>query len=230
MLRRFTRAKKHWIFDPRLGMNLLEFLLSNRAEILTATLEHLWLVGWSMLIAAAIGLPLGIMITRWPSLSRPILGGANVVQTIPSLALFGFLLPLPWVGDRGDRLAITALAAYALLPIIRNTYTGILGVDPGVREAARGLGMTDRQILFQVELPLALGVILAGIRVATVLTVGVATIAAAIGAGGLGEFIFRGLAMVNNQLILAGAIPAALLALFADFALGQLERLLRKNR
>jgi osmoprotectant transport system permease protein len=211
-------------------MNLLEFFVSNRAEILTATLEHLWLVGWSMLIAAGSGLPLGILITRWPSLNRPILGGANVVQTIPSLALFGFLLPVPWVGDRGDRLAITALAAYALLPIVRNTYTGILGVDPGVREAARGLGMTDRQLLFQVELPLALGVILAGIRVATVLTVGVATIAAAIGAGGLGEFIFRGLAMVNNQLILAGAIPAALLALFADFALGQLERLLRKNQ
>jgi osmoprotectant transport system permease protein len=211
-------------------MNLLEFLLSNRAEILTAKLEHLWLVGWSMLIAAAIGLPLGILITRWPSLNRPILGGANVVQTIPSLALFGFLLPLPWVGDRGDRLAITALAAYALLPIIRNTYKVILSVNTDVRETACDLKMNEHQLILQMELQLALGVILAGIRVATVLTVGVATIAAAIGAGGLGEFIFRGLAMVNNQLILAGAIPAALLALFADFALGQLERLLRKNQ
>ncbi len=203
---------------------LAKFFFRNRVEIFGATLEHMWLVGMSMLLAVAIGLPLGILLTRWPLMNKPVLGSANVIQTIPSLALFGFLLPLPWLGERADRLAIAALTAYALLPIIRNTYTGITGVDPGVREAARGLGMTGSQMLFQVELPLALGVILAGVRVATVITVGVATIAAAIGAGGLGEFIFRGLAMVNNQLILAGAIPAALLALLVDFILGRIER------
>ena len=142
----------------------------------------------------------------------------------------GFLMPVPWLGERADRLAITALTAYALLPIIRNTYAGITGVDPGVREAARGLGMTNAQLLFQVELPLALGVILAGVRVATVITIGVATIAAAIGAGGLGEFIFRGVAMVNNQLILAGAVPAALLALLADVGLGFIEKALQPPR
>lgn len=207
-------------------MSLVSFFLRNRVEIFGSTAEHIWLVGISMLLAVAVGLPLGIMLTRWPRLNKPVLGAANVFQTIPSLALFGFLLPVPWLGERADRLAIAALTAYALLPIIRNTYTGITGVDPGVREAARGLGMTDRQLLFQVELPLALGVILAGVRVATVITVGIATIAAAIGAGGLGEFIFRGLAMVNNQLILAGAIPAAVLALLADFILGLFERLL----
>ena len=208
-------------------MNLVEFFLKNRGEILTLTGEHVWLVGISMLLASAIGLPLGMLLTRWPAGRRPILGGANVIQTVPSLALFGFLLPMPWLGARADRLAIAALTLYALLPIIRNTYTGITGVDPAVREAARGMGMTDRQLLFYVELPLAWGVILAGVRVATVISVGIATIAAAIGAGGLGEFIFRGLAMVNNQLILAGAIPAALLALTADFILGRLEGRLR---
>ncbi len=208
-------------------MNPLEFFLKNRTEILTLTGEHVWLVGISMLLAAAIGLPLGMLLTRWPLGRRPILGGANVIQTVPSLALFGFLLPMPWLGARADRLAIAALTLYALLPIIRNTYAGITGVDPAVREAARGIGMTDRQVLFHVELPLAWGVILAGIRVATVISVGIATIAAAIGAGGLGEFIFRGLAMVNNQLILAGAIPAAVLALAADFILGRLEGRLR---
>jgi osmoprotectant transport system permease protein len=211
-------------------MSLLRFFSNNGTEILGSTIEHLWLVGISMLLAIAIGVPLGILLTRWPRLNKPVLGGANVIQTIPSLALFGFLLPVPWLGERADRLAITALAAYALLPIIQNVYAGIRGVDPGVREAARGLGMTDRQLLFQVELPLASGYILAGIRVATVITVGVATIAAAIGAGGLGEFIFRGLAMVNNQLILAGAVPAALMALAADFVLGRVERHLRKNQ
>ena len=205
-------------------MSLLQFFYSDRLEISTLTLEHLWMVGISMLLAVAIGVPLGILITRRPALNKPILGGANVIQTIPSLALFGFLLPLPWLGSRADRLAIAALTAYALLPIIRNTYTGILGVDPNVREAARGLGLTDWQLLSKVELPLALNVIIAGVRVATVITVGIATIAAAIGAGGLGEFIFRGLAMVDNQVILAGAIPAALMALVADFLLGWAER------
>lgn len=211
-------------------MSFYEFLLHNRGPIWESTLEHISLVGISMLFAIAIGLPLGILVTRRPWLNKPIVGGANIAETIPSLALFGFLLPVPWLGDRAERLAIIALTLYALLPIIRNTAAGIAGVDPAIREAARGMGMTDRQLLFQVELPLATSVILAGVRVATVLTIGIATIAAAVGAGGLGEFIFRGLAMVNNQLILAGAIPAAALALAADFILGLLERRLRYAR
>ena len=152
-----------------------------------------------MLFATAIGVPLGILVTRRPWLSKPILGGANIAETIPSLALFGFLLPVPWLGGRADRLAIVALTLYALLPIIRNTSAGIAGVDRAVREAARGMGMTDKQILFQVELPLSFSTMLAGIRISTVLTIGIATIAAAVGAGGLGEFIFRGLAMVNDR-------------------------------
>src|ERR1700686_1656858 len=205
-------------------MNLFHFLLQNHEQVLELTLEHLWLVGVSTLLAVLIGIPLGILITRWPALNKPVLGGANIIQTIPSLALFGFLLPAPWIGARADRLAILALTLYALLPLIRNTYVGIKGVDRSVVEAGRGMGMTDSQLLWQVELPLALGVIIAGVRVATVISVGLATIAAAIGAGGLGEYIFRGLAMVNNQVILAGAIPAALLALLIDFALGRLER------
>jgi osmoprotectant transport system permease protein len=211
-------------------MSVTEFFIKHWDEILQATLEHIWLVGVAMALAIAIGVPLGILITRRPWLSKPILGSANIAETIPSLALFGFLLPVPWLGVRADRLAIAALTLYALLPIIRNTVTGISGVDPAVREAARAMGMTDRQILFQVELPLSVSTVLAGVRVATVLTIGIATIAAAVGAGGLGEFIFRGLAMVNNQLILAGAIPAAALALTADFLLNMLERRLRPAR
>ena len=205
-------------------MNFWQFMLQNHNEVLELTLEHLWLVGISTLLAVLIGIPLGILITRWPALNKPVLGGANIIQTIPSLALFGFLLPAPWIGARADRLAILALALYALLPLIRNTYVGIKGVDRAVVEAGRGMGMTGRQLLFQVELPLALGVIIAGVRVATVISVGLATIAAAIGAGGLGEYIFRGLAMVNNQVILAGAIPAAAMALLADVSLGWLEK------
>ena len=208
-------------------MNLFHFFLQNHEEILELTLEHLWLVGISTLLAVLIGIPLGIVSAHWPVWNQPVLGTANIIQTIPSLALFGFLLPVPWLGDRADRLAILALTLYALLPVIRNTYTGIRGVDPAVVEAGRGMGLTGRQLLFQVELPLALSVILSGVRVAVVVSVGLATIAAAIGAGGLGEFIFRGLAMVNNQLILAGAIPAAVLALSADFGLGWLEKRLR---
>ena len=210
-------------------MNLWQFMLQNHTEVLELTLEHLWLVGISTLLAVLIGIPLGILITRWPALNKPVLGGANIIQTIPSLALFGFLLPAPWIGARADRLAILALALYALLPLIRNTYVGIKGVDRSVVEAGRGMGLTDRQLLFQVELPLALGVIIAGVRVATVISVGLATIAAAIGAGGLGEYIFRGLAMVNNQVILAGAIPAAAMALLADVSLGWLEKRLSPN-
>jgi osmoprotectant transport system permease protein len=207
-------------------MNVWQFILQNHVEVAELTLEHVWLVGVSMLFAVIVGIPLGIAITRWPSLNKPILGSANIIQTIPSLALFGFLLPAPWIGARADRLAILALTLYALLPLIRNTYAGIKGVDPAVVEAGRGMGLTNRQLLFQVELPLALGVIIAGIRVATVLLIGLTTIAAAIGAGGLGEYIFRGLAMVNNAVILAGAIPAAALALLADVGLGRLERYL----
>ena len=205
-------------------MNFLHFLWQHRADVLESTLQHLWLVGWSTLFAIVIGIPLGIAIARHPASSKPVLAGANIIQTIPSLALFGFLLPVPWLGERADRLAILALTLYALLPVIRNTYTGIRGVDPAVVEAGRGMGLTDAQLLFQVQLPLALSVILSGVRVAIVISVGLATIAAFIGAGGLGEFIFRGVAMVNNQLILAGAIPAALLALLADFSVGWLER------
>jgi osmoprotectant transport system permease protein len=208
-------------------MNLWQFILQNHTEVTQLTLEHIRLVGISTLLAVAIGMPLGILLTRWPALRQPILGSANVVQTIPSLALFGFLLPAPWIGARADRLAILALMLYALLPLIRNTYAGIQSVDPSVVEAGRGMGLTDRQLLFQVELPLALGVIIAGIRVATVLSIGLATIAAAVGAGGLGEYIFRGLAMVNNTVILAGALPAAALALLADIGFGWLEKRLR---
>jgi osmoprotectant transport system permease protein len=209
------------------SMSLAEFFVRHRTEILQSTGEHIWLVGLTMLFAIAIGVPLGIVVTRRPWLAKPILGSANVAETIPSLALFGFLLPIPWLGERADRLAVVALTMYALLPIIRNTSAGISGVDPAVREAARGLGMTDGQVLRKVELPLSVPTLIAGIRVATVLTIGIATIAAAVGAGGLGEFIFRGLAMVNDQLILAGAIPAAALALGADFLLSVLERRLR---
>ena len=211
-------------------MSLIDFFSRHGAEILQATVEHVWLVGATMLLSIAIGVPLGILVARRPWLSKPILGSANVAETIPSLALLGFFLTVPWLGERADRLTIAALTLYALLPIIRNTATGIAGVDPAVREAARGMGMTDWQILFHVELPLSVSTMLAGIRVATVLTIGIATIAAAVGAGGLGEFIFRGLAMVNNQLILAGAVPAALLALLADFLLSILEHRLRPAR
>src|SRR5438876_3328436 len=211
-------------------MNLWQFVLQNHTEILELTLEHLWLVAVSTVLAVLIGIPLGILITRRPVLNKPVLGFANVIQTIPSLALFGFLLPAPWIGERAGRLAILALMLYALLPLIRNTFTGIKGVDRGVIEAARGMGLTDRQLLFQVELPLAASVILAGVRVAIVTSIGLATIAAAIGAGGLGELIFRGLAMVNNAVILAGAIPAALMALAADTLLGWLENRLAPQR
>jgi osmoprotectant transport system permease protein len=205
-------------------MNFWQFIVQNHVEVLDLTLEHLWLVATSTALAVLLGIPLGILITRQPWFNKPILGSANIIQTIPSLALFGFLLPAPWIGARADRLAILALMLYALLPLIRNTYAGIKGVDPAVVEAGRGMGLTDWQLLLQVELPLAMGVIIAGVRVATVISVGLATIAAAIGAGGLGEYIFRGLAMVNNSVILAGAIPAALMALAADVGLGWLEK------
>jgi osmoprotectant transport system permease protein len=203
------------------------FLEQYGGEIGELTLEHLWLTGAAMLIAAAIAVPAGVWLTRAPRWANPVIGVANVLQTIPSLAMFGFLLPLPWLGERAARIAIVALTAYALLPILRNTYAGIRGIDPAVIEVARALGLTDRQRLFKVELPLAASFILAGLRTATVTCVGIATIAAAVGAGGLGELIFRGVASVDNRLVLAGAVPAALLALAADGVLGLLERWFR---
>jgi len=203
---------------------MLEFLKANWSDILAHVAQHLWLVSISIAIAIVIALPLGVLITRRKRLRGPVLGIANVMQTIPSLALFGFLIPLPFIGGIGPRTAIVALVFYALLPIIRNTVTGILGVDASVREAAVAMGMTDRQVLFQVELPLAMNVILTGIRVAVVITIGVAIIAAAVGAGGLGEYIFRGLRMDDNRLLLAGAVPSALMALAADFGFSLIER------
>ncbi|NDQ56307.1 MAG: ABC transporter permease [Acidipila sp.] len=211
-------------------MSLMSFFWRNRHEVLTLTLEHIWLVGLAVLFAVAVGLPLGVLLARRPAFARPVLFGANILQTIPSLAMFGFFMPLPWLGARAERMTILALTLYALLPILRNTYTGIRGVDRAVVEAGRGMGLTDQQLLFRVELPLALGVIVAGIRVAAVISVGTATIAAAVGAGGLGEFIFRGVAMVNNQLILAGAFPAAALAILADQTLGFIARRLEHGR
>ncbi len=206
---------------------MTDFLTQYGAELLQHTGEHLILVVISTGVAILIGVPLGILITRKSYFRAGVLGFANVVQTIPSLALFGLLIPLPLLGGIGARTAILALTLYALLPIIRNTYLGITGVDAAVREAGRGMGMTDWQLLVQVELPLALSVILGGIRTATVIAVGVATIAAAIGAGGLGVFIFRGVAVVDHQLILAGAVPAAVMAIAADAALAWLEHALR---
>jgi osmoprotectant transport system permease protein len=208
-------------------MNVWQFFASHRAEILAATHEHLSLVLISMAIAVAIAVPLGLALVTHPRWRAAALAVASIFQTIPSLALFGFLIPLPFLGGIGARTAIVALVLYALLPILRNTYVGLTGIDPAIIEAAEAMGMTERQILFRVRLPLATSFILAGIRTATVITIGVATIAAAIGAGGLGTFIFRGVAMVSDAVILAGAIPAALLALLADFLLGLLERRLR---
>jgi len=201
-----------------------EFLSQYGSEIAMLTLEHLWLTGAAMLLAAAIAIPAGIALTRAPRWAKPVIMVANILQTIPSLAMFGFLLPIPWLGDRAARIAILALTAYAMLPILRNTYAGIRGIDPSITEVARALGLTGWQLLVKVQLPLAASFILAGLRTATVTCVGIATIAAAVGAGGLGELIFRGVASVDNRLVLAGAIPAALLALAADAALGLLER------
>ena len=192
-------------------------------DILDLTLEHLFLVGLSMAIAAALAIPAGILLTRRTFLRRWVLGFANIMQTVPSLALFGFLIPLPFLGGIGQHTAIVALVLYALLPILRNTLTGILNVESGVRESAIAMGMTGRQLLWEVELPLAARTILAGLRIATVTTIGTATIAAAIGGGGLGVFIFRGLASVDTTLLLAGAVPAALIALAADRGLEWVE-------
>jgi osmoprotectant transport system permease protein len=205
-------------------MNWYEFLLKNRGEVFERLVEHMGLVGASMAISLVVGFPLGIALVGRARLQRWVIGAANVVQTIPSLALFGFLIPVPWIGGIGASTAIVALSLYALLPILRNTSTGIAEVDAAVVESARAMGMTPGQVLWRVQLPLAAPVLLAGIRVATAMCIGITTIAAAIGAGGLGVFIFRGLAMVNNQVILAGAIPAAGLAIAVDSGLGYFQR------
>jgi len=202
-------------------MSSWAFLLEHREEIFGTTVEHLTLVLGAMLIAILIGVPLGLLIVHRPVLRGIALGVANILQTIPSLALFGFLIPIPFIGGIGKRTAIVALVLYALLPILRNTYVGLTEIDPAVLESAQAMGMKQSQILFRVRLPLASAFILAGIRTATIITIGVATIAAAIGAGGLGTFIFRGVALVSNGLLLAGALPAA------DFLLGIIERRLR---
>ncbi len=207
---------------------LWEFMRLNAGKLLEQTLQHTGLTFISLLIAIAIGLPLGILIARRRKLAGSVLGVAGILQTIPSIALLGFMIPLLGIGPKP---AIAALFLYALLPIIRNTYTGLSGVPADVVEAARGMGMSGRQSLLRVELPLALPVILAGIRTATVINVGVATLAAYIAAGGLGEFIFGGIALNNPVMILAGAIPAALLAIVLDQLLHFAQKLrLRKTR
>lgn len=208
-------------------MSAWNFFVEHRSEILAATANHLTLVLIAMALAIAIGVPLGMLIVHRKTLRNMALTLASVFQTIPSLALFGFLIPIPFIGGIGRRTAIVALVLYALLPILRNTYVGLTGIAPAVLEAAEAMGMTRSQILWRVRLPLARAVILAGIRTATIITIGVATIAAAIGAGGLGTFIFRGVAMVSDAVILAGAIPAAMLAIAADLLLGLLERRLK---
>src|ERR1044072_2475995 len=210
-------------------MDLFRFFIENRSEVMHLAFEHLLLVLVATTAAAIVGIPTGVLLTRRPRLSKGVLAAASILQTIPSLALFGFLIPLLGSYGIGRAPAIIALFLYSLLPIIRNTFTGINGVDPAVREAARGMGMTDWQMLTQVELPLAMGVIIAGLRVATVIAVGTATMAAAIGGGGLGMYIFRGLRTLDRTLILAGAVPAALMALGADFTLGWIEKRLAPN-
>jgi osmoprotectant transport system permease protein len=205
------------------------FLWERRGEIAALAAQHVLLVALGTAIAVAIGVPLGVALTRRPRLARPVLGAASVVQTIPSLALFGFLIPVPFLGGIGARTAVVALVLYGLLPILRNTHAGIRSVDPAIVEAADGLGMTPRQRLRLVELPLAMPVVLAGVRVAVVVGVGLATIAAAIGAGGLGVLIYRGVSTVDHRLILAGAVPAALMAILFDVALGAAEKRLSRR-
>ncbi len=209
---------------------LLQFWAAHRVELLTLLAQHVVLVAASTTAAIAVGVPLGVFASRRPRLAAPLTGVANIVQTIPSLAMFGFLLPVPLVGGVGARAALVVLILYGLLPIVRTTIAGLAGIDPVVREAAVAMGMTDRELLRRVELPLALPSIVAGIRVAAVVGVGSATIAAAIGAGGLGEYIYRGLSMVDTTVILAGAIPAALLAIAVDAALLAAERALTARR
>src|SRR5512138_1422362 len=211
-------------------MRLLSFWMSHREELAAMVERHLFLVLWSTAIATAIGLPAGIVSAHRPRIGRPLLAAASIAQTIPSLALLGFLLPLPFIGGIGPRIAIVALILYALLPIVRSTAAGLRSIDPSIIDAGVAMGMTARQLLWLVELPLALPSIVAGIRIATIVGIGTATIAAAIGAGGLGEYIFRGLSMVDSTVILAGAIPAAVLALTADGLLAWTEHRVRTGR
>ncbi|MBP2643553.1 MAG: ABC-type transporter, integral rane subunit [Firmicutes bacterium] len=201
-------------------MNLLTIFKTRYDDILLASWEHLQLTFIALLIAILIAIPLGILLTRHKKWAEPIIGVTAIFQTIPSMALLGFMIPMFGIGPIP---AIIALTIYGLLPILRNTYTGIIGVTPAAVEAGVGMGMTSLQVLFMVELPMALSFIMAGVRTATVLIVGVATLAALIGAGGLGDLIFRGIAMANSPLILSGALPAALLAIILDFALKWLE-------
>ncbi|HET7058261.1 MAG TPA: ABC transporter permease [Nitrospiraceae bacterium] len=203
---------------------MVEFVSDNIREIVQLATEHLMLVGVSIVGAIFVGVPLGIIVYQQPRLRTVVLSFVNVLQTIPSLALFALLIPLPLIGGIGARTALIAMVLYSLLPIVANTFAGLMGVNPAVREAAVAMGMTDRQLLWKVELPLAVGVVFTGIRIATVMSVGLATIAAAIGAGGLGMFIFRGLAMLDTRLILAGALPAAAMALLANYGLSLIER------
>ncbi|MBD3346824.1 MAG: ABC transporter permease subunit [Chitinivibrionales bacterium] len=208
-------------------MAFIRFVLEKKAEILTLTGQHITLTGISVFLAIVCGVPLGILLSRIQWLARWVLGLAGIVQTIPSLALLGFLVPIPIIGGIGITPAIVALFLYSLLAIIRNTYTGIMQVDDSIKEAARGIGMTDWQLLTKVEFPLASPMIMAGIRISTVICIGIATLCAAIGAGGLGQFIFRGISLVNNTMILAGAVPAAILALLLDFIFERFESMMK---
>jgi len=207
-------------------INFFNFFKDRLSEIALLTLEHIELTAMAVGLAIIIGVPLAILLTRYKKLSAMVLGIASIIQTIPSLALLGFMVPLFGIGTKP---AIVALFLYALLPIVRNTFTGVEGVEPTLIEAGIGMGMTNFQLLYMVELPLALPVIMAGIRTSTVINVGITTLCALIGAGGLGQLIFRGISMVNANMILAGAVPAALLALFLDFLLGQMEKLLSQK-
>ena len=200
--------------------SMIEIFHSRSDAILVASWEHLQLTFISLFLATFIAIPLGILLTRYKKWSEPIIGITAIFQTVPSLALLGFMIPLLGIGTTP---AIVALTIYGLLPILRNTYTGIVGVNSATVEAGTGMGMTSLQVLWMVELPMALSIIMAGVRTATVLIIGVATLAALIGAGGLGDLIYRGIAMSNSPLILAGALPAALMAIFCDFSVKYLE-------
>lgn len=209
---------------------MIDYFGDHAGEMARLTVEHLLLVAVALGIAVLVGIPMGVLCSRHRRMGGLVLRATDIIQTIPSLALFGILIPIPFIGGIGVRTAIIALALYSLLPIVRNTLLGIEGVDPAVREAATAMGMTPSQLLRQVQLPLAIPSIVGGIRIAAVLAIGVATIAAAVGGGGLGTLIFRGVAMVDTRLILAGALPAAMLAILADVLLSYLERSLARRR
>lgn len=199
---------------------LLEFLSYRIGDIGKLTIEHLQITAMSVTFAVLMGVPTGILITRYKKIANVVLSTANVFQTLPSLALFGLIIPILGIGYMPS---VFVLFLYALLPIIKNTYLGITGVDPAVIDAGKGMGMTDMQILTKIEVPLSLPVIMGGIRISTVINIGTATLAALIGAGGLGDFIFKGISLNNSNMILAGAIPTALLAIIVDQLLGKVE-------